>query len=62
MTSKIAKSSFKPRSYHQLSNNESDNLLGHYLAGLIEGDGSSLRGEKYIYFSIIVPKTILRLR
>lgn len=51
MTSKIAKSSFKPRSYHQLSNNESGKLLGHYLAGLIEGDGS-----------IIVPKTILRPR
>lgn len=45
--SKIVKSSFKPRSYHQLSNNVPNNLLGHYLAGLIEGDGS-----------LIVPKTI----
>lgn len=48
MLSKISKSSFKGRrSYHSLSNNEPDRLLGHYLAGLIEGDGS-----------IIVPKTI----
>jgi hypothetical protein len=45
--SKISKSSLKRRSYHSLSNNEPDRLLGHYLAGLIEGDGS-----------IIVPKTI----
>lgn len=42
---KISKSSFKRRQYHSSSN--SDKLLGHYLAGLIEGDGS-----------IIVPKTI----
>jgi hypothetical protein len=42
--SKISKSSFERRQYHSSSN---DNLLGHYLAGLIEGDGS-----------IIVPKTI----
>lgn len=42
---KILKSSFKRRQYHSSSNDE--NLLGHYLAGLIEGDGS-----------IIVPKTI----
>lgn len=52
--SKISKSSLKRRSYHSLSNNEPDgasSLLGHYLAGLIEGDGS-----------IIVPKTILRPR
>lgn len=50
MLSKISKSSLKRRSYHSLSNNEPDgasSLLGHYLAGLIEGDGS-----------IIVPKTI----
>ena len=47
MLSKIAKSSFKPRLYYQLSNNVPTNLLGHYLAGLIEGDGS-----------IIVPKTL----
>lgn len=47
MLSKISKSSLKRRSYHSLSNNEPDRLLGHYLAGLIEGDGS-----------IIVPKTI----
>lgn len=33
--------------YTSLANNSSDNLLGSYLAGLIEGDGS-----------IIVPKTI----
>jgi ABC-type nickel/cobalt efflux system permease component RcnA len=33
--SKIFKSSFKRRQYHSSSNN--DNLLGHYLAGLIEG-------------------------
>ena len=45
--SKISKSSLKRRSYHFLSNSEPDRLLGHYLAGLIEGDGS-----------IIVPKTI----
>ena len=44
---KICKSSFKRRPYHSLSNNEPSKLLGHYLAGLIEGDGS-----------IIVPKTI----
>ncbi len=43
----ISKSSFKRRPYHSLSNNEPSKLLGHYLAGLIEGDGS-----------IIVPKTI----
>jgi hypothetical protein len=43
----ISKSSFKRRPYHSLSNNEPNKLLGHYLAGLIEGDGS-----------IIVPKTI----
>jgi hypothetical protein len=42
---KISKSSFERHQYHSPSNN--DNLLGHYLAGLIEGDGS-----------IIVPKTI----
>jgi hypothetical protein len=47
MLSKILKSSFKRRLCHSLSNNEPDRLLGHYLAGLIEGDGS-----------IIVPKTI----
>lgn len=46
---KISKSSFKSRAYQCSSNN--DKLLGHYLAGLIEGDGS-----------IIVPKTILRPR
>lgn len=45
--SKISKSSLKRRSYHSLSNSEPDRLLGHYLAGLIEGDGS-----------IIVPKTV----
>jgi hypothetical protein len=46
---KIYKSSasfgYERHQYHSSSNN--DNLLGHYLAGLIEGDGS-----------IIVPKTI----
>jgi hypothetical protein len=35
--SKISKSSLKRRSYHSLSKNEPDRLLGHYLAGLIEG-------------------------
>lgn len=39
--SKISKSSLKRRSYHSLSNNEPDRLLGHYLAGLIEGVHSS---------------------
>ena len=43
--SKISKSSFK-RSQHKSSSNK-DEQLGHYLAGLIEGDGS-----------IIVPKTV----
>lgn len=43
--SKILKSSFLRRLSHSSFNN--DKLLGHYLAGLIEGDGS-----------IIVPKTI----
>lgn len=43
----ISKSSFKRRQYHTSSNDTSEILLGHYLAGLIEGDGS-----------IIVPKTI----
>ena len=42
---KISKSSFK-RCQHQSSSNN-DKLLGHYLAGRIEDDGS-----------IIVPKTI----
>jgi len=42
---KISKSSFNRRLFHCSSNN--DKLLGHYLAGLIEGDGS-----------LIVPKTI----
>jgi hypothetical protein len=42
---KISKSSFERPQYHCSSNDA--NLLGHYLAGLIEGDGS-----------IIVPKTI----
>lgn len=42
---KIQKSSFERRQYHSSPNN--NDLLGHYLAGLIEGDGS-----------IIVPKTI----
>lgn len=42
---KILKSSFVPRLSHSSFNN--DSLLGHYLAGLIEGEGS-----------IIVPKTI----
>jgi hypothetical protein len=50
---KITKFSFKERGYHQKPNNANDmddlkrsNMLGYYLAGLIEGDGS-----------IIVPKT-----
>lgn len=43
---KIPKSSFKRRLYHT-PNDTSEVFLGHYLAGLIEGDGS-----------IIVPKTI----
>ena len=43
---KIPKSSFKRRLYHT-SNNAPGALFGHYLAGLIEGDGS-----------IIVPKTV----
>ena len=47
MLSKISISSFKRLSYQSLPNNDPDRLLGHYLAGLIEGDGS-----------IIVPKTI----
>lgn len=42
---KISKSSFERRQYY--SSFKDDNLLGHYLAGLIEGDGS-----------IIVPKTV----
>jgi LAGLIDADG DNA endonuclease family protein len=55
-SSKITKFSFKERLYHQggATNNENDMealrlkpMLGYYLAGLIEGDGS-----------IIVPKTI----
>ena len=44
---KISKSSFKCRLYHTTSSGTLEPLLGHYLAGLIEGDGS-----------IIVPKTI----
>ena len=51
MLSKILKSSFKRRLSNSRRpsrpNNEPDKLLGHYLAGLIEGDGS-----------LIVPKTI----
>lgn len=43
---KIPKSSFKRRLYHT-SNSAPGALFGHYLAGLIEGDGS-----------IIVPKTV----
>ena len=50
---KITKFPFKEREYHQKPNNANDmndlkrkNMLGYYLAGLIEGDGS-----------IIVPKT-----
>lgn len=50
---KITKFSYKERWYHQKTNNENDmedlerkTMLGYYLAGLIEGDGS-----------IIVPKT-----
>jgi len=49
---KITKFSSKEREYHQKTNNTNDmndfkkNMLGYYLAGLIEGDGS-----------IIVPKT-----
>ena len=42
----VYKSSLKHRSYHN-SVKEPTDLLGHYLAGLIEGDGS-----------IIVPKTV----
>ena len=34
----MLKSSFKRR--YSSSNGDSDQLLGHYLAGLIEGDGS----------------------
>jgi len=41
----MPKSSFKR--HYSSSNGDSDQLLGHYLAGLIEGDGS-----------IIVPKTV----
>lgn len=40
MLSKISKSSFKRLSYQSLPNNDPDRLLGHYIAGLIEGDGS----------------------
>lgn len=50
---KITKFPFKEREYHQKPNNANDmndlkrkNMLGYYLADLIEGDGS-----------IIVPKT-----
>jgi hypothetical protein len=58
-SSKITKFSFKERLYHSsgATNNKNDaspedldprtTMLGYYLAGLIEGDGS-----------IIVPKTI----
>ena len=44
---KISKSSFNHRLYNSSAENNPKILLGHYLAGLIEGDGS-----------IIVPKTI----
>ena len=44
---KITKSSFKGLLRKFSTNKDSDRLLGHYLAGLIEGDGS-----------IVVPKTI----
>lgn len=49
---KITMFSFRNRLYHKNSNNENNNdlktnMLGYYLAGLIEGDGS-----------IIVPKTL----
>src|SRR3954471_20359881 len=44
---KISKSSFKSLLRNFSTNKDSDKLLGHYLAGLIEGDGS-----------IIVLKTI----
>ncbi len=44
--SKILQSSFKHHLFHS-SSNETNKLLGHYLVGLIEGDGS-----------IIVLKTI----
>lgn len=44
---KITKSSFKGLLRKFSTNKDFDKLLGHYLAGLIEGDGS-----------IIVPKTI----
>ena len=43
--SKIPKCYF--RQYHSASSDENNKLLGHYLSGLIEGDGS-----------LIVPKTI----
>lgn len=43
--SNMSKSSFKR--HYSSSADDSDQLLGHYLAGLIEGDGS-----------IVVPKTI----
>lgn len=63
MLSKISKSSLKRPSYHYLSNNEPNRLLGHYLAGLIEGDGStpargSSRIPEGIPRGIVVPKTI----
>ena len=44
---KLTKSSFKGPLRKFSTNKDFDRLLGHYLAGLIEGDGS-----------IIVPKTI----
>lgn len=44
---KNSKSSFERYSSNSLPNNNLNGLLGYYLAGLIEGDGS-----------IIVPKTI----
>ena len=44
---KISKSSFNRRLYNSSAESKPKTLLGHYLAGLIEGDGS-----------IIVPKTI----
>jgi len=44
---KISKSSFKRHLSDNSVSKDPDKLIGHYLAGLIEGDGS-----------IIVPKTI----
>ena len=64
--SKISRSSFKRYLCYSSANKEPAKLLGHYLAGLIEGDGSIIvpktirnkKGKFYIFYSLTLHRSI----